>query len=347
MPIRTLALILMLSTPLHAQKPDDMDLFEKKIRPVLAEKCYGCHSASSPKPMSGLRLDTREGIRKCGNSGMPAVTPKDLAHSSILSALRHDGPLKMPPGAKLSSDVVADFETWIKSGAADPREGKLQAAAPAYDYEKARQHWSYQPVRKTEPPRVSDAAWNNTSIDRFIKAELEKRKLRPVALADRRALLRRATLDLTESDATFELYGLERGSTKGFGWQALVARRLDKPVLGLLQDMKSRGLLNDTLIVWTTEFGRTPWPNAPLGRGHNPKAFSSWMAGAGVQAGMVYGASDEIGEKVASDGVHVHDFHATILHLLGFDHTRLTYRHAGRDYRLTDVDGNVVKPILA
>lgn len=190
-------------------------------------------------------------------------------------------------------------------------------------------------------------------------------------------------LDLSkESDATLKLYGLERGSTKGFAWQCLVARRLvergvrfvelidvgssnnwdahadiktheplarnvDQPIAGLLKDLKSRGMLEDTLVVWTTEFGRTPHTDGPTGRGHQSSAFSSWLAGGGVKGGSVYGKTDDYGAKVAENEVHVHDFHATILHLLGFDHTKLTFRHAGRDFRLTDVHGNVVKAILA
>lgn len=190
-------------------------------------------------------------------------------------------------------------------------------------------------------------------------------------------------LDLTkESDATLNLYGLERGSTKGFGWQCLVARRLvergvrfvelidvgssnnwdshsdmhtheplarnvDRPIAGLLRDLKSRGMLDDTLVVWTTEFGRTPTTDGPLGRSHYNLAFSSWLAGAGVRGGMVYGKTDEFGAKIVENDVHVHDFHATILHLLGLNHEKLTYRYAGRDFRLTDVAGNVVKGILA
>ena len=185
-----------------------------------------------------------------------------------------------------------------------------------------------------------------------------------------------------EDDRTLELYGLKRGESEGFGWQCLVARRLvergvrfveivdgsssdnwdqhgnmaehadhakviDRPLAGLLQDLKARGMLEDTLVVWTTEFGRTPGVDGEKGRGHHSACFSSWLAGAGVRGGMSYGETDEIGAKVAENGVHVHDFHATILHLLGIDHTRLTYRHAGRDYRLTDVHGKVVKSILA
>jgi uncharacterized protein (DUF1501 family) len=187
-----------------------------------------------------------------------------------------------------------------------------------------------------------------------------------------------------ESTETHALYGLEPGTTQGFAWQCLVARRLaergvrfielidvgssanwdahgdmmthlplaknvDQPIAGLLQDLKRRGMLDDTLVVWTTEFGRTPFNAAAnaAGREHHHWVFSSWLAGGGVKGGITHGTSDEHGIDVASDVVHVHDFHATILHLLGLDHTRLTYRHSGRDYRLTDVHGNVVTPILA
>jgi len=118
-------------------------------------------------------------------------------------------------------------------------------------------------------------------------------------------------------------------------------------VTALLKDLKRTGLLDDTLLVWTTEFGRTPGVDGDKGRGHHSACFSSWMAGAGVKPGISYGNTDEIGATVAENRVHVHDFHATILHLLGIDHTRLTYRHAGRDFRLTDVHGNVVHDILA
>ena len=190
-------------------------------------------------------------------------------------------------------------------------------------------------------------------------------------------------LDLSkESNATLKLYGLERGQTTGFGWQCLVARRMaergvrfielidvgasknwdahgdmktheplarniDKPIAGLIKDLKSRGLFDDTLVVWTTEFGRSPTAEGTYGRGHFCFAYSSWLAGAGVRGGMVYGKTDDYGMKVAENEVHVHDFHATILHLLGFDHTRLTFRYGGRDFRLTDVHGKVVKAVLA
>lgn len=187
-----------------------------------------------------------------------------------------------------------------------------------------------------------------------------------------------------ETEATLKLYGLERGSTKGFAWQCLVARRLaergvrfvelidvgssnnwdahgdmtthtplaqnvDQPIAGLLRDLKQRGMLEDTLVVWTSEFGRTPFNAAADSRGreHHHWVFSSWLAGAGVKPGITYGESDDYGIDVGRDPVHVHDFHATILHLMGLDHERLTYRHTGRDYRLTDVHGRVVREIQA
>src|SRR5436190_15988078 len=185
-----------------------------------------------------------------------------------------------------------------------------------------------------------------------------------------------------ESDETLKLYGLDRNKPQGYAWQCLVARRLvergvrfvelidtgasgnwdahgdlknynnlaknvDQPIAGLIQDLKRRGMLDETLIVWTTEFGRTPGEDAPNGRGHHGAVFSSWLAGGGVKGGIVHGKSDDIGSRVDENQVHVHDFHATILHLLGFDHTKLTYRHAGRDFRLTDVHGTVVKELLA
>ena len=185
-----------------------------------------------------------------------------------------------------------------------------------------------------------------------------------------------------ETKETLELYGLKPGQTDGFAWQCLIARRLsergvrfvelidtgasnnwdahadmiqheplakniDRPIAALLTDLKRRGLLDETLVVWTTEFGRTPGQDGVRGRGHHGACFSSWLAGGGVKGGITYGQTDEIGATVARDLVHVHDFHATILHLLGLDHTKLTYRHAGRDFRLTDVHGEVIKPILS
>ncbi|AGA30114.1 DUF1501 domain-containing protein [Singulisphaera acidiphila] len=121
----------------------------------------------------------------------------------------------------------------------------------------------------------------------------------------------------------------------------------DQPIAALLKDLKGRGLLEDTLVIWGGEFGRTPTAEGTDGREHHPFGFTMWLAGGGIKGGMTYGATDEYGWHAVENKVHVHDLHATILHLMGIDHTKLTYRYSGRDYRLTDVFGNVVKPILA
>ena len=125
------------------------------------------------------------------------------------------------------------------------------------------------------------------------------------------------------------------------------ARKVDGPVAGLLTDLKQRGLLEETLVVMGTEFGRTPAAQGNDGRDHHPHAFSMWMAGGGVKGGMTWGRTDDFGYYVAENKVTIPDFHATLLHLLGLEHTKLTYRHAGRDFRLTDVSGRVVHEIIA
>ena len=186
-----------------------------------------------------------------------------------------------------------------------------------------------------------------------------------------------------ESDATKKLYGMDSAVTENFGRQCLMARRflergvrfvqvthsdgevqwdqhgnlfkghsknaaeVDKPIAGFLQDLKSRGLLDDTLVLWGGEFGRTPTAQGGDGRDHNPHGFTMWMAGGGVKPGIAYGATDDYGYFAQEDKVHIHDLHATILHLLGLNHEQLTYKYAGRDFRLTDVEGRVVRDIIA
>ncbi len=202
-------------------------------------------------------------------------------------------------------------------------------------------------------------------------------------------------IDLTtESETTRKLYGLDEHSTEDFGRQCLLARRMvergvrfvelinprrqsdrwdqhdklieghrlnalavDKPIAGLIKDLKSRGLLDSTLVVWGGEFGRTPTAQMDLnpkkmdlstvGRDHNPFGFTMWMAGGGVKGGVVYGSTDEYGYFAIENKVHVHDLHATMLHLLGLDHEKLTFRFSGRDMRLTDVHGNVIQDLLS
>ena len=125
------------------------------------------------------------------------------------------------------------------------------------------------------------------------------------------------------------------------------AREVDVPIAGLLKDLKARGMMNDTLVLWGAEFGRTPVAQEGDGRDHNPYGYSMWMAGGGVKGGITYGATDEFGYYAVEDRMHLHDLHATILHLMGLEHTKLTYFFSGRNFRLTDVAGNVATKILA
>ena len=186
-----------------------------------------------------------------------------------------------------------------------------------------------------------------------------------------------------ETSRTHTLYGIDDPITEDFGRQCLLGRRLleagvrfvqvthsdsevqwdqhtnlylghtknaaevDKPIAGLLHDLKQRDLLKDTLVIWGGEFGRTPTAQGKNGRDHNPHGFTMWMAGGGTKGGFAYGATDEYGYYAVEDKLHIHDLHATVLHLLGLDHERLTYRFSGRDFRLTDVSGKVAHPIIA
>ncbi len=183
-----------------------------------------------------------------------------------------------------------------------------------------------------------------------------------------------------ETEATQKAYGLDNPKTKNFGRQCLMARRfiergvrfvqcthsykwdqhgnlkqdhgnnameVDQPIAALLQDLKTRGLLQDTLVLWGGEFGRTPVAQGTDGRDHNPQGYTMWMAGGGVKPGIRHGSTDDYGYFAVENKVHLHDLHATMLHLLGLDHLKLTYRYAGRDFRLTDVHGEVVHEIIA
>jgi uncharacterized protein (DUF1501 family) len=227
--------------------------------------------------------------------------------------------------------------------------------------------------------RASAARWKHES-------ELEAR-IQTFELAFRMQTEAPEAFDISkESEATKKLYGMDQPETKDFGWQCLMARRLaernvrfvqinhdygpgnevgwdahselirlhtrtalqvDQPIAALLHDLKTRGLLDDTLVVWGGEFGRTPVAESGDGRDHNPYGYTIWMAGAGVKRGFVYGATDEFGYYAVEDRMHIHDMHATMLHILGLNHEALTFPYGGRAFRLTDVAGVVAKKILA
>jgi hypothetical protein len=181
----------------------DLEFFEKKIRPVLVEHCYQCHSTAAKKAKGGLRLDTREALRQGGDSG-PALVVGRAAETLLIKALRHEGELKMPPRVKLPAAVVADFVRWIDAGAADPRGAATTAKGRGVDIEAGRRFWSFQPVRAAELPSVSEPHWPRRRLDYFILHQLDRHGLRPAAEAERRTLLRRLALDLVGLPPTSE-----------------------------------------------------------------------------------------------------------------------------------------------
>lgn len=225
-------------------------------------------------------------------------------------------------------------------------------------------------------------AMNREHLDRLKRDEQIEGMIQSYELAFR---MQAAVPDVValdrESKSTHEMYGIGAEPTDNFGRCCLMARRfaeagvryiqvsakqnswdqhsqlksghernsgqVDKPIAALLQDLKHRGMLDDTLVVWSGEFGRTPIAQGRNGRDHNPQGFSLWLAGGGVKRGIAYGQTDEYGYYAVQDKVHMHDLHATMLHLMGLNHEKLTHRYAGRDFRLTDVYGRVVDEIIA
>ena len=222
---------------------------------------------------------------------------------------------------------------------------------------------------------------NREHLERAQRDEQIRGAIESVDLAFRMQAVAPTVLDLSqETEVTKKLYGIGEKTTDNFGRQCLLARRLveagvryvevstgnvwdqhgklksgheknslatDQPIAALLSDLKSRGMLEETLVVWGGEFGRTPIVQGKDGRDHNPQGFTTWLAGGGVKGGITYGNTDEFGYYAVEDRVHIHDLHATMLHLLGLDHKQLTYRYAGRDFRLTDVYGDVQHGILS
>ena len=225
---------------------------------------------------------------------------------------------------------------------------------------------------------------NKLHRDQWDNNDAQSARMESFELAFRMQTEAPEAFDLSgETLATNHQYGVDRPETEQFGRQCLLARRLvergvrfvqlyhttggfqpwdqhsglkagheknalatDRPIAGLLTDLKARGLLQDTLVVWGGEFGRTPTAEGKDGRDHHPFGFTMWMAGGGVRGGMAFGATDEFGWDAIENRMHVHDLHATMLHLLGLDHESLTYRFAGRDFRLTDVHGRVAHEII-
>jgi hypothetical protein len=209
--------------------------FENKIRPVLAEKCYKCHAENAEKIKGGFVLDTREGIRRGGESG-PGVVPGDLVKSLVIESLHYTNKdMQMPPekgGGKLPDSVIADFEQWVRMGAPDPREGKASVVKSEWDTEKAKNHWAYQPVKRALVPAVKDIAWPRNDIDRLVLAGLETKGIRPVGDAQPEALLRRVCFDLTGLPPTPEQVDSFLANHDAQAFEKIVDELLNSPRFG-------------------------------------------------------------------------------------------------------------------
>ena len=215
-----------------ADPPEGIEFFEKRIRPILVNHCYECHSVESKKKKGGLLLDTRDGLIKGGSSG-PALLAGDPEKSLLIRAVRHtDQELQMPPKLKLSAAQIADLVAWVKMRAPDPRKGTVAKAPAGMSLEEGRKFWSFLPIKDTPPPKVKNASWPRTSVDHFILARLEAAGVTPATLADRRTLLRRVTFDLTglpPAPAEMDAF-LADSSPNAF--EKVVDRLLDSPRYG-------------------------------------------------------------------------------------------------------------------
>lgn len=222
-----------LDTPVAAQESSSaqqIEFFEARIRPVLAQSCYECHSAESKIVRGGLQLDSRQAGLTGGDSG-PAIVPGRPEESLLIEALKHES-VEMPPDSKLSDQVIADFEEWIRQGAADPRDevktGKLQPV----DWEAAQEHWAFQSIGDPQPPAIEDSSWARTPLDRFVLRGLQQAGLQPAEMADKRTLLRRATFDLTGLPPTREEVDAFLADSAPDSFARVVERLLDSPRYG-------------------------------------------------------------------------------------------------------------------
>ena len=339
-------------------------VFSKDIEPILSSRCILCHG--SAQQMKGLRLHNRQDALRGGESG-EVILPGNSADSKLIHLVGAINPDSvMPPaGNRLSNSEVSTLRAWIDQGAEWVLDGGEAAPKQTAAAENSG-HWSFRPLRQPLEPNISRPDWTKNAVDSFVLARLEQEGIEP-------------------SPELLESYGVKREGkpTQSFAVNCLLARRLvergvrfvmlnhanwdfhhglekrlneychdtDQPTAALLKDLKQRGLLEDTLVLWGGEFGRTPMAEPEIhgdepGRDHLASCYSMWLAGGGIQGGQVVGKTDDLGLHGVEDKIHVHDLQATILHCLGLDHTKLTYRHMGRDFRLTDVSGKVAQKLL-
>ena len=356
-PIKPLLFFMACSAVGASSSPPD---FQRDVLPILSRRCLQCHGEAVQ--MGNLDLRSPASMLKGGNKGLALV--KGSAQQSLLYQRIVDQ--SMPMGEeKLTEEEIGLIGAWINSGASSDTSGTAEASK---NEQPVTRHWAFVPPQRPPVPQVNDDGWGRSPVDAFILQELEKRGIRPSPPADRRTLLRRVYLDLIGLPPTAEeVEGFLQDKSAG-AYGRVVEDLLSRPQYGerwarhCLDVVRyaetngyerdgtkplCQGLLNETLVVWAGEFGRTPTSQNNVGRDHSPRGFSTWIAGGGVRGGQTVGATDDFGYAAVENKVHVHDLHATVLHLMGLDHTFLTYFHAGRDMRLTDVHGRVVPELLA
>ncbi|MEO8428067.1 MAG: DUF1549 domain-containing protein, partial [Verrucomicrobiota bacterium] len=211
-------------------RAEDFKFFEQKIRPVLVDCCYRCHGADAEQVKAGLHLDNREGIRRGGESGQPAVVPGQPEKSRLVEVIRDSNhELRRPPKEQLTDRQITDFVTWIKLGAPDPRSGQAQATQSK---NRSAEHWAFKPVKRPVVPAVNNKRWAQTPIDAFILAKLEEKKISPASAADRRTLLRRATYDLLGLPPTPEEIDAFLADHSPDAFSKVVDRLLASPAYG-------------------------------------------------------------------------------------------------------------------
>ncbi len=307
---------------------------------------YGLGSENENLPgfvvlQSGTAVPPHGGVGLYSSGFLPAQHQASILQADKLPAVRNIRPRHRRSEQLQQLDVVRQLDQKFLARGTDP-----QIEAAIANYETAFR-------MQAAVPEVCDISQESDKIRQLYGIDSSDRQLAAYA---RQCLLARR---LVERGVRFvELSCLTRGIGAGGApnpWDqhgdlekghAAMARQVDQPIAGLIKDLKSLGLLDETLIIWAGEFGRTPFSQGSNGRDHNPFGFSIWMAGGGTQGGTVYGQTDELGYRVVENECNVYDLWATVLHQMGIDHTRLTYRYAGRDVRLTDVHGNVLKGIL-
>jgi hypothetical protein len=261
-----LAIFASAGTPLFAQTPD-IEFFEAKIRPVLVQKCYGCHNSKMPAPKGNLVLDTRDGMLKGGVSG-PAIVPGRPGESRIIAALSFNDPLaKMPPSGKLPEAVLADFQQWIASGATDPRVAAATAAPVAALYkgmslEEGRKWWAFQPVTVHSAPKAAANGWPKTKIDNFILAKLQEKKIAPSRQADKRTLVTRAYVNLLGFKPTFEEAQAFLNDQSPTAYEKLIDRLLASPHFGERQARRWMDVARYAEDNPTSEATNPPYPFA-------------------------------------------------------------------------------------